>query len=267
MADDLPPAFRAALLTLPSEEYLAEQQGIIDPDGIRTAREALKAEIAGQFAKHFRTIYDAQRTNAPYSPDADSAGRRSLQNTALAYLVAGPEGAAPAETQFQAADNMTDRLAALSLLNQTDGSARDDALTAFAERYDGNALVMDKWFSLQATATMPGAADRVRQLMNHPRFSITNPNKVRALIGAFAIGNQTGFHAADGSGYAFLAEQIIRLNGLNPQIAARLVGPLGRWRKFDAARQSQMKAALKEIAATPNLAPDLVEMVSKSLAD
>jgi aminopeptidase N len=267
MADELSPAFRAALLTLPGEEYLAEQQAIIDPDGIRTAREALRAEIAGQFAAKFRAIYDAQRTNAPYSPDADNAGKRSLQNVALAYLTAGPEGSAPAEAQFRSADNMTDRLAALSLLNQTEGEARDDALAAFAARYDANALVMDKWFALQATAPMPGAADRVRDLMEHPRFSITNPNKVRALIGAFAMGNQTGFHAADGSGYAFLAEQIIRLNGLNPQIAARLIGPLGRWRKFDAARQSQMRAALKDIAATPDLAPDLFEVVSKSLAD
>ncbi len=267
MADDLSPAFRAALLTLPSEEYLAEQQAIIDPDGIRAAREALKAEIARQFAGQFCTIYDAQHTNAPYSPDADSAGRRALQNTALAYLVAGPEGTAPAETLFQAVDNMTDRLAALSLLNQTDGAARDGARQAFAQRYDANALVMDKWFSLQATAPLAGAADRVRQLMDHPRFSITNPNKVRALIGAFAMANQTGFHAADSSGYVFLAEQIIRLSALNPQIAARLVGPLGRWRKFDAARQSQMKAALQQIAVTPELAPDLVEMVSKSLAD
>jgi aminopeptidase N len=227
----------------------------------------LRAEIAGQFAAKFRAIYDAQRTNAPYSPDADNAGKRSLQNVALAYLTAGPEGSAPAEAQFRSADNMTDRLAALSLLNQTEGEARDDALAAFAARYDANALVMDKWFALQATAPMPGAADRVRDLMEHPRFSITNPNKVRALIGAFAMGNQTGFHAADGSGYAFLAEQIIRLNGLNPQIAARLIGPLGRWRKFDAARQSQMRAALKDIAATPDLAPDLFEVVSKSLAD
>ncbi len=267
MADELSPAFRAAMLTLPSEEYLAEQQAIIDPDGIRAAREALRAEIAGQFATKFRAIYDAQRTNEPYNPDAESAGRRSLQNVALAYLTAGPEGTTPAEAQFRSADNMTDRLAALSLLNQNEGPAREEALAAFAARYDTNPLVMDKWFSLQATAPLPGAADRVRKLMEHPRFSITNPNKVRALIGAFAMGNQTGFHAADGSGYAFLAEQIIRLNGLNPQIAARLIGPLGRWRKFDAARQSQIRAALTDIAATPDLAPDLFEVVSKSLAD
>ncbi len=267
MADELSPAFRAALLILPSEEYLAEQQAITDPIGIYAAREALRAKLAERFAGQFRAIYDAQRTNAPYSPDAAGAGRRSLQNVALAYLVAGPEGTAPAEAQFTAADNMTDRMGALALLNQVDGPARDAALAAFAERYDGNALVIDKWFSLQATAPMPGAADRVRTLMDHPRFSITNPNKVRALIGAFASGNQTGFHAADGSGYALLTEQIIRLNSLNPQIAARLLGPLTRWRRFDAGRQSHMRAALHEIAKTPDLAPDLFEVVTKALAE
>ena len=266
MADELSPAFRSAMLTLPSEEFLAEQQAVIDPAAIREAREALRLEIAQRFAGQFREIYDAKRTNAPYSPDAGSAGRRTLQNTALAYLTIGPEGAAQAEAQFKAADNMTDRLAALSLLNQQEGPVRDAALTSFAVRYDGEALVMDKWFSLQATAPLPNAADRVRGLMSHPRFSMTNPNKVRALIGAFSSANPTGFHAKDGSGYAFLAEQIKYLNGTNPQIASRLVGPLGRWRRYDSARQALMKAALEDIAATPNLAADVFEVVSKSLA-
>jgi aminopeptidase N len=264
--DDLSPAFRAALLTLPSEDYLAEQQAIVDPDGIRAAREALRATLAGRFAGEFRGLYESHRTNAAYSPDADSAGRRALRNVALAYRVAGPEGAAPAEAQFRTADNMTDRLAALALLNQTEGSAREAVLAAFAARYDAEPLAMDKWFSLQATAPLPGAADRARALMAHPRFSLTNPNRIRALLGAFAAANHTGFHAADGSGYAFLAEQIVRLNGLNPQIAARLVGPLGRWRRYDLGRQAQMRAALQSIAAQPDLAPDLYEVVTKSLA-
>ena len=266
MADELSPAFRAAMLTLPGEEYLAEQQATIDPDAVRAAREALRQEIAQRFANQFRALYEGQRINAPYSPDAESAGKRALQNTALAYLTIGPAGTAPAEAAFQAADNMTDRLAALSLLNQQEGPTRDAALDTFAERYDGEALVMDKWFSLQATAPLSGAADRVRGLMSHPRFSMTNPNKVRALIGAFSMTNPTGFHAADGSGYAFLAEQIKSLNATNPQIASRLIGPLGRWRRYGPARQALMRAALEDIAATPNLAPDLFEVVSKSLA-
>ncbi|MCA8929483.1 MAG: DUF3458 domain-containing protein, partial [Alphaproteobacteria bacterium] len=266
-ADDLSPAFRAALLTLPSEDYLAEQQAVIHPDATHAAREALRADLAHRHADAFRRLYEGYRANAPYNPDADSAGRRALQNVALAYRTAGPEGSAPAEAQFDAADNMTDRLAALSLLNQMPGAARDRALAAFAERFDGDALVMDKWFSLQASAPLPDAAAHVRQMMRHPRFSLTNPNKVRALVGAFAMANPTGFHAADGSGYAFLAEQITALNALNPQIAARLVGPLGRWRRFDPGRQAKMQAALRDIAATPDLARDLVEVVSKSLAD
>ncbi len=267
MADELTPAFRASLLTLPSEDYLAEQQSVIDPDATHAAREALRADLAAQHAKTFRSVYDSHRVNAPYRPEAEDAGKRSLQNVALAYLTAGPEGAAPAAAQFQAADNMTDRLAALGLLNQIEGEARDAALNAFAERFDGEPLVMDKWFSLRATAPLPNAAARVRQMMLHPRFTLTNPNKVRALIGAFAMANPTGFHAADGSGYALLAEQIKTLNGLNPQIASRLIGPLGRWRRYDAGRQAMMRAALEDIAATPNLARDLVEVVSKSLAD
>ena len=267
MADELSPAFRAALLTLPSEDYLAEQQAVIDPDATHAARQALRQDLANRHAAAFRRLYDGYRANAPFSPDAESAGRRALQNAALAYLTAGPEGEAPAVAQFEAADNMTDRLGALGLLNQTAGPARDKALAAFAARYDSEPLVMDKWFSLQATAPLPDAAAHVRDMMRHPRFSLTNPNKVRALIGAFAMANPTGFHAADGSGYAFLAEQIKVLNGLNPQIAARLVGPLGRWRRYDSRRQEKMRAALQDIAAMPDLARDLHEVVSKSLAD
>jgi aminopeptidase N len=266
MAEELSPAFHAAILTLPTEEYLAEHQEVIDPDATRSAREALRRELAGRFAQKFSDIYDGLRSNAPYSPDAESAGRRALRNTALSYLTTGPDGIRPAEAQFRSADNMTDRLAALSLINQTDGAPRDTALAAFAERYDTEPLVMDKWFALQATAPLPGATARVRSLMRHPRFSLTNPNKVRALIGSFAMGNQTGFHAADGSGYAFLAEQIKALNGLNPQIAARLVAPLSRWQRYDPDRQAMMRAALHEIATASALAPDLYEVVTKSLA-
>jgi aminopeptidase N len=266
MADELTPAFRSAMLTLPSEEYLGEHQDIVDPDAIRAAREALRHELATRFAKQFRTIYDNQRSNAPYSPDAESAGKRALQNAALAYLTIGPDGTTLAEAQFTAANNMTDRLGALSLLNQVGGPAREGAMTAFAAKFDENPLVMDKWFSLQATSPLPGAVDRISNLMSHPRFSMKNPNKVRALIATFAMANQTGFHAADGSGYGFLADQIKVLNATNPQIAARLVGPLGRWRCFGAERQALMLAALESIAASPDLAPDLFEVVSKSLA-
>jgi len=265
--DESAPAFRAALLTLPSEDYLADRQEVVDPDATRAAREALCRELAGRHAKYWQATYDAMRANEPYSPDAASAGRRALQNLALSYLTLGPAGTKPAEVQFRTADNMTDRLAALGLLNRVDGSARETALNAFAERYDDEPLVMDKWFSLQAMAPLPGAADRVRALMKHPRFSMTNPNKVRALIGAFAMANPTGFHAAEGSGYAFLAEQLRALNATNPQIAARLVAPLGRWRRYDEGRREKMRAALEQVAALPNLAPDLYEVVTKSLID
>jgi aminopeptidase N len=261
------PAFRAALLTIPSEDYLSEQLPVIDPLAVRRVRESLVRYLADHCSSALWDLYDSHLRNVPYSPNATDAGRRALQNVALTYITLGLGALEPGVAQFHAANNMTDRLASLSLLNQMPGEARDEALLLFAERYDDEALVMDKWFSLQATAPLPNAASHVRQMMTHPRFSLSNPNKVRALIGAFAASNPVGFHAVDGSGYSFVAEQIKILNGLNPQLASRLVGPLGRWRRYDGVRRVLMRGALEDIAATPNLARDLVEVVNKSLAD
>ena len=266
MQDGEEPAFQSALLTLPSEDYLSENQAVADPHATREAREALRRDLAEKFHSAWTDLYNQHRSNEAYSPDAASAGKRAVKNLALSYLTALDGGDALAKQQYDSANNMTDRLASLALLNQIEGGQREVALAAFEAQYQDNALVMDKWFSLQASCPLPGAVSRVHGLMAHPGFSMKNPNRVRSLVGAFAMANPTGFHAKDGSGYAFLADQIIALNAINPQVAARLVGPLGRWRRYDEAKQNQMRAALERIARAPNLAPDLFEVVSKSLA-
>ncbi|HAW23827.1 MAG TPA: aminopeptidase N, partial [Pseudomonas sp.] len=169
--------------------------------------------------------------------------------------------------QFEQADNMTERLTALAVLVNSDFEAeRAKALEAFAEHFKDNPLVMDQWFSVQAGNTQPGGLERVQHLMQHPAFTLKNPNKVRALIGAFANQNLVNFHRADGAGYRFLADQIIVLNKLNPQIASRLLAPLTRWRKYDAGRQGLMKSELERILASGELSSDVYEVVSKSLA-
>ena len=170
--------------------------------------------------------------------------------------------------QFDTSDNMTERLTALAVLvNSPFTEERDKALAVFAENFKDNALVMDQWFSVQAGNAQPGGLERVKELMQHPAFNIKNPNKVRALIGAFAAQNLINFHAADGSGYRFLADLVIELNGFNPQIASRQLAPLTRWRKYDSARQALMKAELERILASGKLSPDVYEVVSKSLAE
>ena len=161
---------------------------------------------------------------------------------------------------------MTERLAALAcLVNSPFDTEREQALADFAEQFKDNPLVMDQWFSVQAASGLPGGLQRVQQLMQHPAFTLSNPNKIRALIGAFAGQNLINFHAADGSGYRFLAAQVIKLNASNPQIAARQLAPLTRWRKYDAARQAMMKAELERILASGELSSDVYEVVSKSL--
>jgi len=169
--------------------------------------------------------------------------------------------------QFENADNMTEQLTALAVLvNSPFESEKATALASFADFFKDNPLVMDQWFSVQAACALPGALQRVEQLMQHPAFTLKNPNKVRSLIGAFAGQNLLGFHQADGSGYRFLADQVITLNALNPQIASRLLAPLTRWAKYGNARQLLMKAELQRILASGELSSDVFEVVSKSLA-
>ncbi|MGH6622307.1 MAG: DUF3458 domain-containing protein, partial [Alphaproteobacteria bacterium] len=260
-------ALIAETLVLPSEDYLAQHMATVDIDAIHAARESLRRAIAVRLKADFLAAYHGNAGNRPYSPDhAASAGRR-LRNVALGYLGApgSRDGVALAAEQARTADNMTDSIGALTVLNDLDDPARAAALDAFYARWKDDPLVIDKWFTLQATSSLPGTLQAVEKLLAHPAFSIKTPNKVRALIGAFCQGNSLRFHAADGKGYAFLADRVLELNRLNPQIAARLVGAFGQWRRFDAGRQALMQAALERIAGSEGLSPDVYEIATKAL--
>jgi aminopeptidase N len=261
-------AYRAWLMDLPGFDDLANRMAVEDPLALHAAREALEKSVATKHRKKLRALYDARRSKGAYSPDAVSAGRRALKNTALGYLAAleTPETTALVKAQFDAADNMTDRMAALACLADLPGSERTEALDKFHAKFKDDAVVMDKWLSVQAKSALPGTLNVVRALLTHPIYEPKNPNRIRALIGGFSMGNPLHFHAADGSGYDFLAEQIMTVDGFNPQTAARLLPPLGRWRRFAAGRQAQMKAALERILKKPGLSRDVMELTSKSLA-
>ncbi|MGH8383762.1 aminopeptidase N [Pseudomonas sp.] len=262
----------AEMLSLPSEAYLTEISEVADVDAIHAAREFARKQIADQLFDALNARYQANRgvsRGTGYVAEAEHFARRSLQNIVLSYLMLSgtPEVLTATQEQFDACDNMTERLTALAVLvNSPFEAERAKALEVFAENFKDNPLVMDQWFSVQAASTLPGGLARVKALMQHPAFTMKNPNKVRALIGAFAGQNLVNFHAADGSGYRFLADLVIELNALNPQIASRQLAPLTRWRKYDAARQALMKAELERILASGSLSSDVYEVVSKSLA-
>lgn len=270
--ESLDPAMVAEMLSLPSEAYLTEISEVADVDAIHAARDFARQGIATALFELLWKRYQANRElsrQTPYVAEASHFARRALQNIALSYLMLSgkPEVVASCVEQFEQADNMTERLTALAVLVNSDFEAeRDKALQAFAEHFKDNPLVMDQWFSVQAGNTQPGGLERVQHLMQHPAFTLKNPNKVRALIGAFANQNLVNFHRADGAGYRFLADQVIVLNTLNPQIASRLLAPLTRWRKYDAGRQGLMKGELERILASGELSSDVYEVVSKSLA-
>ncbi len=267
-AQKLDKALIAEALTLPSESYLADRMKVIDVDAIHAARRGMQRALATRLESLLMETYTASSSNEPYRFDPESAGRRRLKNLCLAYLMSLETETVRALglTQFEQADNMTDVLAALASLANCDCPEREHALSAFEKKWRGEALVMDKWFSLQATSRLPGTLDRVRALMGHEKFDPRNPNKIRSLIGAFCHANPVRFHAANGEGYAFLADQVIDIDRRNPQIAARLLGSLSRWRKFDRKRQSLMKSALERILATEKLSKDSYEIASKTLA-
>ncbi|WP_136475233.1 aminopeptidase N [Pseudomonas sp. DG56-2] len=270
--EQLDQAMVAEMLSLPSEAYLTEISEVADVDAIHAAREFARKQIADQLFDALYARYQANRgvsRTTEYVAAAEHFARRSLQNIALSYLMLSgkPEVLAATLEQFDACDNMTERLTALAVLvNSPFETERAKALEVFAETFKDNPLVMDQWFSVQAGSTLPGGLARVKALMQHPAFTLKNPNKVRALIGAFAGQNLINFHAADGSGYRFLADLVIELNALNPQIASRQLAPLTRWRKYESARQALMKSELERILASGSLSSDVYEVVSKSLA-
>ncbi|MGN6356013.1 MAG: aminopeptidase N [Novosphingobium sp.] len=260
--DDL---MRGELLILPAESYLAEQLLVADPGAIRQEREALKAWLGRELADRLTALHD--RVSAvPYGRDAAARGARKLKTSALTYLAAGvpDEAVRRAAAQYAAADNMTDRQGALMVLCGLEGPEREQALADFRQRYAGNALVIDKWFSLQAGSLHPRVLDHVKALAHHSDFTLGNPNRVRALYMAAAV-NPGAFHAADGEGYRLIADLILALDPLNAQTAARFVAPLGRWRRIEPGRAALMRTELERLAAAPGLSRDTFEQVSKSL--
>jgi aminopeptidase N len=265
--DSLDPAFRDLVLTLPSEGVLAEQVDVIDPQAIHRARRALRRHLARELRDDLRAVYHAHAIGGAYRPDPDHAGRRALRNTALGYLAELSEDGAHRLMQGQLAQatNMTDRIAALASMVNNDAPGKAVALQQFHDDFEGEALVIDKWFSLQAAAPAMMVA-QVRNLMRHPAFTLKNPNRARSLLFAFCNSNPAQFHAPDGSGHAFWAEQVIALDAINPQVAARLARALDRWRKYTPALQASMQAALEKVVATKTLSNDVAEVIGKALA-
>ncbi|MFN2339504.1 MAG: aminopeptidase N [Gammaproteobacteria bacterium] len=266
---DLDPALIAQALSLPAESYIADQCALVNPQAIHEARQFMRRELAQGLKDDLLASYLANQDDTPYVFSAETMGRRALKNLCLGYLMELEEPG-PLEhclEQFRASHNMTDVLAALGMLADYDLPERAEALNQFYDQWQQDPLVVDKWFGIQAGSRLGDTLGQVQALMRHPAFKLTNPNKVRALIGRFCAGNPARFHAADGSGYAFLADQVLALDEINPQIAARMVASLSRWRRYEPDRRTLMQAQLERIERAPKLSRDVYEIVSKSLAD
>jgi aminopeptidase N len=262
----LDPAFKAEAILVPSDTLIAERMDVVDPDAIHASREALRKKIGTALNGE---LLAAHRSDGVAGDDLSprAKGIRRLRTVALGLLAGGDEGEAArlAKTQFDRANNMTDRQGALGILVSTSAPERQAALGAFYDRFHDDPLVLDKWFALQAAAQRPDTVDEVLKLAKHPDFTIANPNRLRSLAGMFG-GNHWAFHSADGRGYDFLADTIIAADKINPQVAARLVPAFGRWRRFEPKRAELMKQALERIVAVPGLSKDVFEQASKSLA-
>ncbi|MCE7795183.1 aminopeptidase N [Sphingobium sufflavum] len=258
-------AFVAEAVKLPGEAYLGDQMPVVDPDGIHAAREALQAEIGRVLEDQWRALHTASaRKGFSLSPDAKAA--RRLRNVALNFLVASgaKDGPAIAFAQFDGADNMTERQSALATLANGTSDEREAALDIFYNRYSKDALVLDKWFQTQAFSFHPDTVELIEELARHKDFTLANPNRARALYGAFS-GNQWAFNRADGKGYRMVGDFILAVDAINPQVAARMVPPLGRWRRFDEGRAALMQAQLRRIEDSADLSKDVREQVVKSL--
>jgi aminopeptidase N len=240
---------------------------VIDPQAIHAARKFVFRTLAANLKAELITVYTANQTPGKYSADAKSAGKRGLKNLCLAYLLDWPDDSTQelALAQVNSANNMTDRLRAIMCLVYACSPLAVEPLKRFYTEFKDEELVVDKWFSLQAVAETTDVQS-VRKLMKHPAFTLKNPNRARSLIFSFCNGNPAQFHALDGSGYAFWLEQVIALNKLNPQVAARLVRTLDHWKKYKPALKKQMQAALQKVAAAKGLSKDVHELVVKALA-
>jgi aminopeptidase N len=259
-------ALLAEVLTLPGESYLGDQMTQVDVEGLHAAREAVRRRIARDLKAELTSLVEQSRETGAYRIESEAIGRRALKNLALAYLMAAPDRASQALglEQYHTAHNMTDVMAALSLIASSDVPERESVLADFERRWVGDPLVMDKWFSVQAQSSRADTLDRVRTLLRHPAFSIRNPNKVRALVGAFAAGNPLRFHVADGAGYRFLVDRVLELDPLNPQIASRMLRTMARWRRYDPRRQVLMQEQLRRVLGE-KVSKDLYEIAAKSL--
>ena len=270
----LDPAFRAQALALPGEAYLLERMSPADPGALRAALIRLMRTLGGALAADWLLLVDTMQVPGEYRYHPGDAGRRALANLALRYLAAAGDraGLERAEARFAAATNMTERFGALAALVQSTSPARTAALQAFHERHRDDALVLDKWFALQAGAwrwedTMAPTLERVRALLGDPAFSLSNPNKVYALLGTFFRANPGEFHAADGSGHAFWAEQVVALDARNPQVAARMARALENWRHFTPALQASIRPQLERVLAAPGLSADVAEIIGKAVGE
>jgi len=264
--DDL--SYFSLLLSLPSETYLAEQMQVVDVEAIHAAREYVTLALAEQLQTQFQALYLNNHQDESGEFDSGAIGRRRIKNTCLSYLskLENKDIHQLSQQQFNSAKNMTDQMAALTVIVNNPHPAKQQCLDSFYHQWQAEALVIDKWFALQASGNMPNTFATVQALMQHPAFDLKNPNRVRSLIGAFSQSNPLHFHASNGQGYQFLADQIIALNTLNPQVASRMVGALTAWRRYDEGRQALMKAQLERIMTTEAISKDVYEVASKSLA-
>jgi aminopeptidase N len=263
--DDL--SYFSLLLSLPEENYLAGQMEVIDVEAIHQAREFVCRALAEQLQDQFQRLYDRYHKDESGQFDAGAIGRRRIKNICLSYLakLESAESYQVAEKQFETAANMTDQMTALAVIVNSANPAKLSYLQSFYQQWQNEALVIDKWFTLQASSSAEDTFETIQKLMRHEAFELTNPNRVRSLIGAFSQGNQLHFHAANGQGYQFLADQIIALNSINPQVASRMVSGLTQWKRFDENRQLLMKAALEKIINASDISKDVYEIASKSL--
>jgi len=260
-------AFAAEMLVPPSEAELALKMHPADPEAIHLARNGLIQALADAHRAEFASLYRSLDSGGEFKPDAESAGRRSLRNVCLRFLTAteGDQTAQLADRHYRAATNMTDMIAGLASLARMASPLRDAAFAHFHDRFANDPLVLDKWMGLQAGSPLPDTIERVRLLMKHPAFDMKNPNRVRALVGAFAA-NHLRFHQRDGMGYALVAEMIRELDAINPQVAARMASAaFENWRRYDDDRQARMRGELEAILKKPGLSSNLFEVTTKML--
>ncbi len=258
-------ALIARALTLPSLMYVGEMMPVIDVDAIHQAREFIYTQLAQKLESALLAVYK-ENSQDEYNLSPESMGERFLRNQALSYLMyLGGQGELLAKQQYQSADNMTDQMAAFKSLLHHEAVSSDDTTTAFYQQWKHDNLVMDKWFTVQATVPHASVKARVKQLFEHKDFDIKNPNRVRSLLGAFCSANPTCFHDASGFGYELLEEYIEKIDAMNPQIASRLCVPLTRWKRYNETRQQLMRSALQRLISLPNLSNDVSELVEKSL--